>query len=83
MIRIDMGVTDKINTAITGTVYKEMLANLAYDNLDLYVYDSKEDKVYLGSKDDVVDADTVGLSDASKVFIYAKEGNIHDMVVFK
>ncbi len=83
MARIDIDVTDKINTGLTNTLYTEMLANLTSEILDLYVYDSVEDRVYLGSADDVIDAATVGASDASKVFIYAKEGNIYDMVVFK
>ncbi len=77
---------DGIYARVTFTSYidyPEMLVNLEHSELKITVIDSEEKEVRLGTKNDVVSADTVGTADASKVFLFAYQGNVREVIVFK
>lgn len=62
--------------------YKSMVVNVNDKNLSIYYYDTERDKVMLGNADYILDAQTVGESEASHVMINVDSGDVKELIIF-
>ena len=77
----DISNLDVTNSDIRAEV--GVLINSNASDLEIYVYDTERDKVYVGTPEDIKSADMVGDEAASRMFIYLGAVSARSVVVYK
>lgn len=66
----------------TDTPYASMLVNADAAELDVYYYDSENDRVIMGNSSYIQDAKTVGEENASYVMFRINAGDAQELIIF-